>query len=216
MGKHNVSVQSLPFRASSSPTSRHIITETSKGPSEEIRHQMRDLPCKQIEYLGFVVDSVAMKLYLPEKKVADICRQCLDLPQTGKTSVPLLAKVTINITMDAIPDGLGSTLQQCEDTGFVDRRGEKATHQCTLNQSRAVSCPIICQGPAEDTYPSKSGQHHNYHNYCRKPTCLLKSNSGCSVETVPSHQQLDVGNPNISSLNESSGTSCDRSVHGSR
>ena len=43
-------------------------------------------PCKQIEYLGFIVGSVAMKLYLPEKKVADIRQQCLDLLRTGKTS----------------------------------------------------------------------------------------------------------------------------------
>ena len=127
-----------------------------------------------------------------------------------------------------IPDGLGSTLQRCEDTGLVNRRGEEATHQCTRNESSDVCCPIICQGPAEDTCPSQSGQHNNGsiceqdgrykisdhvkyqqttlgflpskgdHNYCRTPAGLLKSNSGRSVETVQRHEQLDVGNPDIS------------------
>ena len=49
-------------------------------------------------YLGFIVNSVAMKLYLPEKKVADIHQQCLDLLRTGKTSVRPIAKVIGKLT----------------------------------------------------------------------------------------------------------------------
>ena len=357
LGKHNVSVQSCPIRASSSPTSLHKITETSNGPPEEIRHQMRDLPRRSDhaksrqtnidnsvrisnvataesgvrDKLGKISDqsvqadrisrfhcgfsghetvssreessrhsstmsksakdgenfsatpsqsnwetdghnkghsasppaiqaSAASQISGPSSEQPEL-RGCSGPVSGMQTGIVMVGGVNHNLERPVstetqsrpgnkyhhgcIPDGLGSTLQRCEDTGLVDRRGEEATHQCTRNESSDVRCPIICQGPAEDTCPSQSGQHNNGsiceqdgrykisdhvkyqqttlgflpskgdHNYCRTPAGLLKSNSGRSIETVQRHKQLDVGNPDISSLNKSSGTSGDRSVRGS-
>ena len=248
-------------------------------------------PCKQIEYLCFIVDSVAMKLYIPEKKVAGIRQQCLDLLWTGKTSVRLLAKVIgkLTATIKTIrPAPLQYRHLQHLKSQVLHRNHQnyetvvalsvefkqemswwaesitvwngrsilKLSPDLAINISPRmyprwagehsdVSCPIICQELAEDICSSQSRQYNNGsiceqdgwrrnpghvkyqqttlellpskgdHNYCQTPTWLLKSNSGCSVETVQRHKQLDVGNPNISNLNESSGTSGDQSVCGS-
>ena len=55
-------------------------------------------PIQVIEFLGFVVDSIQMKIYLPEKKVKDIVKQCQRLWRIRTVSAHALAHLIGEMT----------------------------------------------------------------------------------------------------------------------
>lgn len=59
------------------------------------------IPCQQIEFLGFRVDSQFLTLTLPQDKVQDIKQKCLKMVQADMTTVRKLAKLIGKLTATA-------------------------------------------------------------------------------------------------------------------
>ena len=55
-------------------------------------HKSQLIPSQQIEFLGFLVDSVTLSLQLPGEKLQKILKQCQQLLNVGETSIRELSK----------------------------------------------------------------------------------------------------------------------------
>lgn len=55
-------------------------------------------PVQVIEFLGFKIDSMTMKIYLPQEKMKKIIKMCQEVLKTDRVSVRKLSEVIGNLT----------------------------------------------------------------------------------------------------------------------